>query len=87
EISGAFRKTSSGSNFGLILIIILIIAALSNDSDESEELPEPDEAYKRLKESNLIENVSIEDEREFFDYCHSILNCWKSDLEDKEKGK
>lgn len=93
EISGAFRRSSSDTNFGLILAFAFIMLALSSDSDknsntdESEELPEPEEAYNQLKKTFITDDISIKDEREFFDYCSSIFSCWKSDLEEKEKGK
>ena len=87
EVSGAFRKTSSDSNFGFLLALIVLALVMRNDSIINEELPEPEEAYKQLKESFLTDDVSITDEREFFDFCSSIITCWKSDLEQKEKGK
>ena len=84
-ISGAAKKSNSSTGFGIFLGFLLLALLLNSDKDESEELPEPKEAYEQLKKSYLDDDSSITKEREYFEYCTAVMKHWKDDLEKREK--
>ena len=86
EVSEAARESFANKGLGIVLGIALLFLAMKGGLDfEDEELPEPEEAFKQLKEAYLEDDSSIEKEKEYFEYCKAILGHWKTDLEIRDK--
>ena len=86
EVSEAARDSFTNKGLGIVLGIALLFLAMKGGLNfEDEELPEPEEAFKQLKEAYLEDEIPIDKEKEYFDYCKTILKCWKIDLEQREK--
>jgi transcriptional regulator with XRE-family HTH domain len=90
EVSEAARDSFEKKGLGVILGIALLLVALNGGldfGDEEEELPEPEEAFKELKENYLTDDTSPEKEKEYFDYCTALIKCWKNDMKQRDKEK